>query len=349
MALWAGLNAIPKRAFLTEYSCRIHPDSYPRLMRAWFDALGRLGLAQGVSFDLDFHTIPFHGENALVQKHYVSKRSRRQKGMLAFVAQDAGTRVFCYAQGGVRKEDQNDEILRFAEYWKKRTGRWPEELVFDSKLTTYANLDKLDALGIVFITLRRRSPKLLQQIVNLPRSAWRQIELDVPSRKYKTPRVYEQQVTLAQRPFRQFYIQDLGHDKPTILVTNETRTPKKIITRYAQRMLIENALSDAVRFFHMDALSSSVGMKVDFDMGLTVIASGLYRLLARRMRGYSDAQARQIFRDLIDIPANVSVTPTEVAVKFHRRSHLPIVVASGLLDQSVAVPWWAGARLKLSV
>ena len=127
------------------------------------------------------------------------------------------------------------------------------------------------------------------------------------------------------------------------------RTPKKLITRYAQRMLIENALSDAVRFFHMDALSSSVGMKVDFDMGLTVIASGLYRLLARRMRGYSDAQARQIFRDLIDIPANVSVTPTEVTVKFHRRSHLPIVVASGLLDQSVAVPWWAGARLKLSV
>ena len=204
-------------------------------------------------------------------------------------------------------------------------------------------------MGITFITLRRRSPTLLRQIVNLPRSAWRQVKLDVPARKYKTPRLYEQQATLAKRTFRQFYIQDLGHDEPTILVTNETRTPKKIITRYAQRMLIENALSDAVRFFHMDALSSSVGMKVDFDMGLTVIASGLYRLLARRMRGYSDAQARQIFRDLIDIPADVSVTPTEVTVNLHRRSHLPIIVASGLLDQSVAVPWWAGARLKLSV
>lgn len=83
-------------------------------------------------------------------------------------------------------------------------------------------------------------------------------------------------------------------------------------------------------------------------MGLTVIASGLYRLLARRMRGYSEAQARQIFRDLIDIPADVSVTPKEVTVKLHRRSHLPIILASGLLDRPVAVPWWAGARLKLS-
>jgi hypothetical protein len=78
-----------------------------------------------------------------------------------------------------------------------------------------------------------------------------------------------------------------------------------------------------------------------------VIASGLYRLLARRMRGYSDAQARQIFRDLIDIPADVNVSPAEVTVKFHRRSHLPIIVASDLLEQSVSVPWWHGARLRL--
>ena len=57
-----------------------------------------------------------------------------------------------------------------------------------------------------------------------------------------------------------------------------------LITRYAHRMLIENSLSDAGQFFHLDALSSAVGLKVDFDMALLVIASGLYRLLARQMR-----------------------------------------------------------------
>ena len=81
-------------------------------------------------------------------------------------------------------------------------------------------------------------------------------------------------------------------------------------------MLIENALADAVRFFHSDALSSSVGFKVDFDMALLVLASGLYRLMARRMRGYDDAQARQIFRDLIDMPANVTITHNAVTVRF---------------------------------
>ena len=92
-----------------------------------------------LSFDLDFHTIPFHGEDALVEKHYVSKRSRRQKGILAFLAQDGDKRFFCYANSDLRQEQHADEILQFVQFWKKRTGKLPEELIFDSKLTTHAN------------------------------------------------------------------------------------------------------------------------------------------------------------------------------------------------------------------
>ena len=155
-------------------------------MRRWFDAVGRLGLPRGHSFDLDFHTIPFHGEDALIEKHYISKRSRRQKGILAFLVQDAATRVFCYANGELRKDEQNDEILRFVRFWKERTGRYPEELIFDSKLTTYAKLNELNRLGIQFITLRRRSPGLMREIDQTPSSAWRRIELKGVSRQYTT-------------------------------------------------------------------------------------------------------------------------------------------------------------------
>ena len=160
LALFAGLNVIPKRSFLTEYSCRIDPVCYPELMRRWFDAVGRLGLPRGHSFDLDFHTIPFHGEDALIEKHYVSKRNRRQKGILAFLVQDADTRVFCYANGELRKDQQNAEILRFVQFWKDRTGRYPQELIFDSKLTTYAKLSELNRLGIRFITSRRQLERI---------------------------------------------------------------------------------------------------------------------------------------------------------------------------------------------
>ncbi|MFQ5927973.1 MAG: hypothetical protein ACE5MH_11130, partial [Terriglobia bacterium] len=205
LALFAGLNCIPKRSFLTEYSCRIDPACYPRILRLWFDAVAHLGLGRGRSFDLDFHTIPFHGEDALVEKHYLSKRSRRQKGILAFLAQDAARRVFCYANAQVRKEEQSDEILRFVEFWRERTGELPGELIFDSKLTTYTNLHQLNQMGIAFITLRRRSRKMLRQIHQEPLSAWRRIELPSVSRTYRSPRILDRHITLTgyQGPIRQ--------------------------------------------------------------------------------------------------------------------------------------------------
>src|SRR5215467_13783117 len=91
---------------------------------------------------------------------------------------------------------------------------------------------------------------------------------------------------------------------------------------------------------------TSVGMKVDFDMALLVLASGLYRLMANHMRGYSDAQARQIFRDLIDMTADVAITERDVTVRFHRRAHLPIIMASELFKTSTSVPWWNGLPLR---
>ena len=349
LALFSGLNAIPKKSYLSEYSSRITPARTTRLLAEWHELVSGSDLFTGESFNLDFHSVPYYGETPVVQRHYVSARSRRQPSVLVFLAQDAAGRAFCYSNADLLKGDEAEEIFRFISFWKRTHGKLPRHLVFDSRLTTYAQLARLDKMHIEFITLRRRSPGVLKEIVNLPRSAWRVVELDVLTRKYRFPRVYEQTIRLAGREFRQLYVQDLGHDEPTVLLTNQKRTSaKQLITRYAQRMLIENALSDAVRFFHMDALSSAVGLKIDFDMALLVVASGLYRLLARRMRGYSDAQARHIFRDLIDMPADVKITEHQVEVSFHRRSHLPIILASGLTDQPVPVPWWGNILLKLT-
>jgi hypothetical protein len=351
LALFAGLNVIPKRSFLTEYSCRIAPTCYPELMRRWFDAVGRLGLPRGHSFDLDFHTIPFHGEDALVEKHYVSKRSRRQKGILAFLVQDAETRVFCYANGELRKDQQNDEILHFAQFWKERTGRHPEELIFDSKLTTYAKLNELNRLGIQFITLRRRSPRLLQEIAQAPLSAWRRIELKSVSRQYKTPRILEQRVTLSDYdgPVRQVIVTDLGHEEPTILLTNQlTRTAAKLVGRYAQRMIIENSIADGIDFFHMDVLSSAVAMKVNCDLQLTLMASSLYRLLAGQIgRGYEHTESRHLFQDFVDATAEVQITESDIVVRYQKRAHNPLLIAAGFDTTEAVIPWLGRKRLRL--
>jgi len=348
LALFCGLNAMPKKSFLAEYSSRITPQKVSHLLTAWHAQLTGETILSGESFNLDFHSVPYFGDHPLVESHYLSKRSRRQPSILTFLAQDANSQVFCYSNADIRKGEEAKEIFRFIRFWTRQHGKPPQHLVFDSKLTTYEQLDRLDQEGIIFITLRRRSPKLIAEIDNLPPSAWRTLDLDVPNRKYRTPQVYEQKVCLQKCTYRQLFVKDLGHDLPTILLTNDRKsTLAQLILRYAKRMLIENALADAVRFFHIDALSSSVGFKVDFDMALLVLASCLYRIMARRMRGYDDAQARQIFRDLIDMPADVAITDHEVKVRFHRRAHLPIVLASGLIGKSISVPWWNGRPLRL--
>jgi hypothetical protein len=350
LALFAGLNVIPKRSFLTEYSCRIAPACYPKLMRHWFDAMTGLGLKHGSSFDLDFHTIPLHGEDALVEKHYVSKRSRSQRGILAFLAQDGEKRFFCYANSDLRKDQQNDEILEFVRFWKERTGRLPEELIFDSKLTTYANLNRLNRQGVQFITLRRRSPQLLHSLLARPRSAWRRIDVAGVSRQYQTPRILDEAVTLADYsgPIRQIAVTDLGHEEPTLLLTNQLqRSAAKLIERYARRMLIENNIEDGVNFFHMDALSSAVALKVNCDLQLTLMASSLYRYLGQRIgNGYATVKSRHLFRDFIDATALIEIDERAVWVNFQKRAHNPLLVAAGFDKTDIRIPWLGNKRIR---
>jgi len=182
LALFAGLNAIPKRSFLTEYSCRIEPRSYPILMQHWFDALGTVGIERGESFHLDFHTIPFHGEDALLEKHYVSKRSRRQKGILPSSPKMPGSRCSAMPMRICARISRTMKSMRFIKFWKARTGTLPKELIFDSKLTTYTNLHTLNAQKINFITLRRRTEKIIEGLWE-HKSAWREIELSNVARQ----------------------------------------------------------------------------------------------------------------------------------------------------------------------
>jgi hypothetical protein len=177
------------------------------------------------------------------------------------------------------------QVLRYR-FWTKHTGQPPAELVFDSQLTTYQKFSELNREGICFITLRRRSEKMLREIYSQPDSAWLRISLPALTRIYRNPKVLETRVTLSgyEGELRQLTIMELGHEEPTVLLTNHRKLgPIELVTRYAQRMLIENGISEAVQFFHINALSSMVGMKVDFDMQLTLAASSLYRMMAQRI------------------------------------------------------------------
>jgi len=352
LALFAGLNVIPKRAYLAAYSSRIDHQTDLRLMEAWSAQVQQAGLARGDSFDLDFHTVPANTQEEPLEKHYVSSRSRSQKGILVFLARDASQRVLCYANAGLTKAQQPNEVLEFVAFWRRRTGHPPAELVFDSHLTTYAHLQQLNQQGIRFMTLRRRSKKMLGEIYSRPASAWRRITLPSLSRTFRTPRVLDERIALKDyaNPIRQLTVTDLGHEEPTVLLTNHLeRSCPDLVTRYAQRMLIENGISEAIQFFHLDALSSMVGLKVDFDLQITLMASSLYRLMAAKIgREYERAQAKKIFRNLLDVSATVTITHEQVVVRLDKRAHNPFLVASSLAQNPIPMPWFGNKQLVIT-
>jgi hypothetical protein len=350
IALFAGLNVVPKRSYLAAYSSRVDHRANVRIMDAWFQQVHAAGLPAGSSLDLDFHTVPAHTAAEPLERHYVSSRSRREQGILVFLARDAEQRVLRYAHAGIPKADQANEILEFVAFWKRHTGTLPAELIFDSQLTTHAHLAALNRQGVRFITLRRRSRKMLAEIYGRPVSAWHRITLDSVTRTFRTPRVIDESVPLrGYGPIRQLTILDLGHEEPTVLVTNHDKaTPAALITRYAQRMLIENNISESIQFFHLDALSSMVGLKVDFDLQLTLMAGSLYRLMAQRIgREYVRAQPKRLFRNLLDLSARVDIEPARVVATFDKRAHNPYLVASGLADTPTPMPWFGNKDLVL--
>ena len=87
IALFAGLNVVPKTTDLATYSHSVSPKMNERLRNAWISVLKSQKLLTGKSLNLDFHTIPYFGEDELVERHYLSKRSRSQKSILELTRQ----------------------------------------------------------------------------------------------------------------------------------------------------------------------------------------------------------------------------------------------------------------------
>lgn len=348
LGVFCGLTVLPKRTHLTGYSYRTTRAHNEALLGALVDRQRAVGLVTGESFNLDFHAIMSFGEDEILDEHYVPRRSQRTRSVLTFFAQDGEHATLCYANADIAKGEQSHEIIRFCEFWQQRTGQQPGLLVFDSQLTTHAELATLDQQGIGFITLRRRGSTLMNQVAALPDDAWQPVRLERPGKR-RDVTVAEMQATINKRNFRQLAVRGLGRDQPTLLLTNQQRSAKQLIERYARRWSIENALAAQIRAFHLDALSSQVPLAVDLDTTLSVLCDSVYRSFARRIdNGYATATPDTIFRHFIATPGDLHVTDDGIDVRLRPRSHTPVLLDTGYHQHDTTVPWWDGRRLSYS-
>jgi hypothetical protein len=343
--LFAGLNVLPKVTYATDYSYKTERAMTERLIAA---VIAKTPLGDPpLSFNLDFHAIPFRGSEPDLENHWVPMRNRAVPSVMAFVAQAVGRRVICYATANLLREEADTMVVKFADYWKEQTGHYPARLLFDSRATTYAGLSQLTERKVGFITIRRRGSGMLARVERLPAESWQHCQITQSKGRRRQVQYVEESVRLAgyEGTARQLIVSGLGHESPTFFLTNDqpqVQTAREVIQTYASRNHVENHLGEQITFFHLDCLCSEVRLNVDFDLTLTVLADLLYRNLADRLKGFARAGPARLFRKFVDTPGFVEVTATEVLVRMGKRAHNPLLKEAGLTKPTLPVPWFNG-------
>jgi transposase len=346
--LFAELNVLPKCTAISTYSYSLDGVHLLRLQQSFVKQAAKVKLYDGNIINLDFHTIPHFGEESVLEEHWAGARSKRMKGALTLFAQDAASKLILYTAADIKRKEADDQVVSFLSFWKKVQRGIKPTFVFDSKFTTYPKLSALNQQGIRFITLRRRGKNMVGGIEAL--ESWKRIHIPHAKRKYPHPLVHESFITLPdyEGDLRQVIVRGNGHEKPAFLISNDFDTPLELLVgNYARRWRVENVISEAVKFFNLNALSSPILVKVHFDVIMTMVADTLYTMLAQKLRGFESCDAAKVHRLFVKGKGKVTLQGNKITVIFPRRAHNPILRSVPWHRLPQALSWLDGINLEL--
>jgi len=347
--LFAGLNVLPKTAWLSSYSFRVTREMNIAFLKAMNAVWRRAGLADGPQ-SLDFTAIPCWGDGFHLENNWSGKRREALKSIQAALAHSPDTGIICYGDATVRHDDEADVALEFLDFHRQGGGAGPSYLVFDSRFTTYQNLGRLNEKGVKFLTIRRRGRGIVAEIEALPPEAWKNLRVECAD-GHRTLKVHESNVVLrgCEAEVRQIAITGHGKIKPALLITNDFATPAaQLIRTYTRRWLVEKSISEQIYFFHLNRPSSSIVIKVDFDLTMSILAHNLYRLLARELPGYEQCGAETIFNKFVDNMATIRCEGSEVEVVLKKKRELPLLLEAEREFANLEIPWLGNRRLVFS-
>lgn len=129
------------------------------------------------------------------------------------------------------------------------------------------------------------------------------------------------------KDIRQITITGGGKIKPAIIITNDTDLQvEQIIRKYARRWMVEKTISEQIDFFHLNLVSSSMVVKVDFDLTMSILAHNLYRLLANELGRYSHATAQTLYDKFILNGADIKIGEKGIKVLLKKKRQLPLIL-----------------------
>lgn len=347
LGLFAGLNVLPKASWFSSYSHRITREMNLQFLKNINGILSKHQLLSD-SVNLDFSAIPYWGEdNDHLDNNWSGSRHKALPSILAAIAQDPDSGMITYGDTTADR-DKSQVILEFLDFYRTGSGADLKYLVFDSKFTTYENLKKLDDNGVKFLTIRRRGANIVDQINALPKEAFKKIRVACAHGKTRSLTVNDSRVHLKDYggELRQIAIIGRGRIKPALIITNDFElSTEKIVLKYAKRWLVEQEISEQIYFFHLNKVSSSMVIKVDFDLTMSILAHNLYRLLAEDLDGYSTASAKTLFDKFISNSAFVKIGKKEITVALKKKRHLPGMLTAMQRFSTTTLAHFQGRKL----
>lgn len=328
LGLFAGLNVLPKSSWYTSYSSRITRKMNISFLRGMAAIWQEHGLLSD-SINMDFVTVPYWGEDSHLENNWSGTRHHALSSMLAALAHDPDSGIITYGDSTVRHEDESATAVEFLDFYKKSGKTDIKYLVFDSKFTTYENLKKLDDNQVCFITIRRRGKKIIDELAALDKKEWKKVKVPMAHGKTRYLNTHEQMVSISGygKEVRQIAITGHGKIKPALIITNDFETAvADIIRKYAKRWLVEKTISEQTHFFHFNRLSSSMVIKVDFDLTMTILAYNLYRLLAQDLPGFANCTAQSLYNKFINNSGYIEIDKNNVVVKLKKKRNLPMIL-----------------------
>lgn len=350
--LFAILNVLPKVSWLSSYSDRVTKE----MNFAFLKELHKLWKKEGLLSDttnLDFTTIPYWGDANHLENNWSGTRKHALASMLALLAQDPDTGIIDYGSTDIKHDNKDSVILEFLDFYHtdKSKNDALKYLVFDSKFTNYENLGNLDKRGVKFVTIRRRGKNIVDGIDKIPKAEFQKVRVPCAGNKTRLIKYNESFITLKkyEGKIRQIAIVGHGKIKPALIITNDFEIKiQDLIRKYCRRWLIEKSISEQIDFFHLNRVSSSMVIKVDFDLTMSILAQNIYRLFAQDLDRYSSLEPSSIYEKFIYNGGFIEINEDSIHVKFKKKRNLPLILSTMQNFQNIKYPFMANKKIIFS-
>lgn len=347
LGFFAGLNVLPKATWFTSYSHRTTRKMNLHFLKSLATGWSKRGLLSDTA-NLDFSTIPYWGEGAHLENNWSGTRHKALTSILAVLAHDPDSGMLTYGDTTGRQDGKAEVAVEFLDFYRAGGAEDIKYLVFDSKFTTYENLRKLEDRDIKFLTIRRRGKQIVDYLNAIPPSERKKIRVPAADGKKRLLEVLDELVFLKDygKTIRQVAITGRGKIKPALIITNDFEISlENLVRKYARRWIVEKTISEQIEFFHLNRVSSSMVIKVDFDLTMTILAHNLYRLLALDLPGYSQSTAFSLYEKFLYNGGDIEISENQVVIELKKRRHLPALLTAMEPFQNKKLPFVANKIL----